>query len=139
MDVLTALALAFILGIGILSAKAETLYKATCELRDIVMLTITKTVVPLLPLYIFGIFLNMTAEGTVASVLGVFIKVIGVVFALHILWLVFLYLIAGTIEGFSGTVEEISDDKRRLKVKISMFGRDTSVELGTADVSVETY
>ena len=48
-------------------------------------------------------------------------------------------IIDGPFEGFSGTVEEISDDKRRLKVKISMFGRDTSVELGTADVSVETY
>lgn len=99
MDVLTALALAFILGLGILSARAETLYKATIEMRDIVMLTITKSVVPLLPLYIFGIFLNMTAEGTVVSVLGVFIKVIGVVFLLHILWLVVLYLVAGTIGG----------------------------------------
>ncbi len=40
----------------------------------------------------------------------------------------------GPFEGFMGTVEELSDDKRKIKVKISMFGRDTSVELDTADV-----
>ena len=40
----------------------------------------------------------------------------------------------GPFEGFMGTVEELSDDTRKIKVKISMFGRDTSVELDTADV-----
>lgn len=98
LDVMTALFLAFILGLGILATKSETLYKATTEMRDIVMLAITKSIVPLLPVYIFGIFLNMTAEGTVAHVLGVFIKVIGVVFALQLVWLVLLYVAAGIID-----------------------------------------
>ncbi|MBR4942363.1 MAG: transcription termination/antitermination factor NusG [Clostridia bacterium] len=43
----------------------------------------------------------------------------------------------GPFEGFMGTVEELSDDKRKVKVKISMFGRDTSVELDTADVEID--
>lgn len=43
----------------------------------------------------------------------------------------------GPFEGFMGTVEELSDDKRKVKVKISMFGRDTSVELDTADVEAD--
>lgn len=98
LDVMSALFLAFILGLGILSTKSETLYKATTELRDIVMLAITKSIVPLLPLYIFSIFISMTAEGTVTQVLGTFFKVIIVVFALQVVWLVGLYLAAGIID-----------------------------------------
>ena len=40
----------------------------------------------------------------------------------------------GPFEGFMGIVEELSDDKRKVKVKISMCGRDTSFELDTVDV-----
>lgn len=50
--------------------------------------------VPLLPIYIFGIFLNMTHSGQVFSILMVFIKIIGVIFVLHIFLLVFQYSVA---------------------------------------------
>ena len=43
----------------------------------------------------------------------------------------------GPFEGFMGIVEALSDDKRKVKVKISMFGRDTSVELDTVDVEAD--
>ena len=51
-------------------------------------------ILPLLPIYIFGIFLNMTHSGQVFSILMVFIKIIGVIFLLHIFLLVFQYCIA---------------------------------------------
>ncbi len=38
-------------------------------------------------------------------------------------------VISGPFEGFMGTVEEINNEKQVLKVKVSMFGRDTPVEL----------
>ena len=97
MDVLSALALAVILGLGILRTQSETLHRIACESREIIMFAIAKAIVPLLPVYVFGIFLNMTFTGTVITVIGVFIKVIGVVFVLHVLWLVLLYLVAGTL------------------------------------------
>lgn len=97
MDVLSALALAVILGLGILRTNSTTLHHLACELREIIMFAISKAIVPLLPIYIFDIFLHMTAEGSVITVIGVFIKVIGVVFALHVLWLILLYLIAGSV------------------------------------------
>jgi len=43
----------------------------------------------------------------------------------------------GPLEGFIGTVEEISLDKNRVRVTVSMFGRETSVELELSQVEVE--
>ncbi len=58
------------------------------EFRRIVSMVIEKVIIPLLPVYIFGIFLNMTYSGEVASILSTFAKIIGVIFLMHILWLI---------------------------------------------------
>lgn len=42
---------------------------------------IERAIVPLLPLYIFGIFLKMGAEGQVAGILSLFLKIIALIFA----------------------------------------------------------
>lgn len=85
MSVMTALITAFVLGIGSASFSAESsLRKLLCEFRTIVSALIAKVVIPLLPIYIFGIFLNMTVAGQVASILGTFAKIIAVIFAMHI-------------------------------------------------------
>ncbi|MBQ7279365.1 MAG: dicarboxylate/amino acid:cation symporter [Bacteroidales bacterium] len=97
LDVLSALVLAFMLGLGIVHTHAHTIQNFMCELRDIIMLVIEKAVVPLLPLYIFGIFLTMTSKGEIGSVLHTFLYVVLIIFALHVLWLVGLYLIAGAV------------------------------------------
>lgn len=97
LDVLSALALAFMLGLGITATRANVLKQGLLELRSVIMLVIEKAVVPLLPLYIFGIFLQMSASGEVGQVLKTFMIVIIVIFALHILWLLFLYVVAGVV------------------------------------------
>ena len=38
-------------------------------------------------------------------------------------------IIDGPLEGFIGTVEEIDIEKNRVRVTVSMFGRETPVEL----------
>ena len=38
-------------------------------------------------------------------------------------------IIDGPLEGFVGTVEELDLEKNRIRVTVSMFGRDTPVEL----------
>lgn len=43
-------------------------------------------------------------------------------------------VISGPFESFMGTVEDINNDKQVLTVKVSMFGRDTPVELEFAQV-----
>lgn len=42
---------------------------------------------------------------------------------------------AGPLSGFIGVVDEISADKKTVKVTASMFGRETKVELGSMEVS----
>ena len=63
------------------------------------MLVISKMIIPLLPLYIFGIFLQMGAEGHVGAVLGMFIKIILIIFLMHVTVLLLQFLIAGAVSG----------------------------------------
>ena len=76
MNVMTALVLAFVLGLGLAALdNRNTLKDAVHDFEMVVVKTISTAIIPLLPLYIFGIFLNMTYVGQVFSILTVFIKV----------------------------------------------------------------
>lgn len=94
MSVMTALVISFILGIGASRLKGDVIRKGLDEFRIIVDMVIRRAIVPLLPLYIFGIFLNMTVTGEVAVVLGAFLKIILVIFGLHIFLLIAQYSVA---------------------------------------------
>ena len=96
MTVMSALVLAFVLGFSCAIAPDSTpmLKKIIGDFRNVIQLVIMKIIIPLLPFYIFSIFLNMTASGTVAPVLATFIKIIAVIFVLHIGVLVLQYCIA---------------------------------------------
>ena len=74
MGVMTALVLAFTAGLGLASTQNETLMKATHGFEEIMVKTIKAAIIPLLPLYIFGIFLDMSYVGKVFSILSLFIK-----------------------------------------------------------------
>ncbi len=97
MDVMTALVFAFVFGLCIAHLELPTLKSFFGEFRRAIARTIEKLIIPLLPLYIFGIFLNMTQSGQVFSVLKVFALIILVIFALHILILVYEFCIAGAV------------------------------------------
>lgn len=94
-DIMSALVISFILGICIAYSQYNYLQGVFNDFQDVVMSIINRVIIPLLPLFIFGIFLNMTYSGQVFIILGTFIKVIGVIFVLHILLLVIQYVIAG--------------------------------------------
>lgn len=99
LNVMTALVMAFTLGLGMANLNTGYLKNVFIDFRDIIVKTIQKVILPLLPIYIFGIFFNMTHSGQVFNVLSVFIKIIGIIFILHILLLIFQYIIAGIIAG----------------------------------------
>ena len=80
MNVMTALVLAFTLGLGLASLHSDALKNVARDFQEIIVRMISAVILPLLPIYIFGIFLNMTHSGQVFSILMVFIKIIGVIF-----------------------------------------------------------
>lgn len=94
MGVMSALVLAFVLGLGIAYLDSEYMKNVARDFKDIMVKTISAVILPLLPLYIFSIFLNMTHSGQVYSILLLFIKVILIIFILHIFLLVFQYSVA---------------------------------------------
>lgn len=98
MDVMTALVLSFMLGIGIaVTDRGDTLRNAFNELEQIVMNTIAKAVIPLLPLFIMGLFMDMTASGKVGPVLKAFVSIIGIIFIMTVVLLVAQFCIAGIV------------------------------------------
>lgn len=94
MNVMTALVLAFTLGLGLAYQSSETLKQVARDFQEIIVRMISAVILPLLPIYIFGIFLNMTHSGQVFGILAVFIKIIGIIFVLHIFVLVLQYCTA---------------------------------------------
>lgn len=96
MGVMTALLVAFTIGLGLAAIKGHTLQHAMDDLRDIVEKVISVVIIPILPFHIFGIFANMTQGGQIASIMSIFAKVFIIIISLHILILLIQYSIAGT-------------------------------------------
>jgi Na+/H+-dicarboxylate symporter len=97
MGVMTALLIAFTLGLGIAAIKGDALQKGMNEFRDIIELVIEKIIIPLLPLHILGIFANMTQGGQVSAIMSVFAKVFVMIILLHLFFLAVQYTTAGTL------------------------------------------
>lgn len=97
MGVMSALILAFTLGLGMSVIDGNRLKLAMDDFKDIIDKVIMTIIIPLLPLYIFGIFLNMTHSGQVAGVMGVFLKIIVVIFVMTVVLLFLQFFIAGMV------------------------------------------
>lgn len=76
MGVMTALILAFVLGLGMAYIHSDKLKGMMDDFKLIIERVISKVIIPLLPFYIFGIFLSMTQSGQVSGILGIFLKLI---------------------------------------------------------------
>jgi len=96
-NVISALVLAFVLGLGMAVIQGSRLKGIMMDFRDIIDKVIVKIIIPLLPIYIFGIFMNMTVSGQVAKVLGVFAQIIVIIFAITAVMLLFQFILAGMV------------------------------------------
>ena len=99
MGVMTALLMAFVIGIGIAVVEGTTLKNFMNEIQTIVEKIITNIIIPFLPLYVAGIFANMTYAGEIVKIMSVFAKVFGIIIILHFVILLIQYTIAGTLAG----------------------------------------
>ncbi|MCM3128047.1 MULTISPECIES: dicarboxylate/amino acid:cation symporter [unclassified Paenibacillus] len=95
--VMTALLLAFTLGLGAAVIKGQALQNVMVDFRAIVEKLIASVIIPLLPYHIFCVFANLTYGGQVTMILSVFVKVFVMIIVLHILYLVIQYTVAGQI------------------------------------------
>lgn len=100
-SVMTALALAFIFGLGIAATQAEQLKKMSDQGRDIIQLLLEKVIIPLLPIYIAGVFAQMAASGSVFGTLKTFGIVLLLAVIMHWIWIIALYTLAGIKAGKS--------------------------------------
>lgn len=99
MDVMSALLIAFVIGLGIAASKGHTIKDVMNEFQGIVEGIIKVIIIPLLPFHIAGIFANMTYAGQVGTILSVFSKVFGIIIIMHLIILLFQYTVGGTLGG----------------------------------------
>ncbi len=97
MGVMTALVTAFLLGLGIAVVNGKTLFNVVSEFQKIIEKVIENIIIPLLPVYIVGIFSKMAFTGEVFKIMGVFGKVFLLVIIVHISYLILQFIIAGGI------------------------------------------
>ena len=103
LDTLSAVVLAFMLGLCLSALKGKTigmtLYNAIKDFNGIVDTVLNKAVVPLLPLFICGTFVDMTHSGKTFTILGILWKVFLTVIIMHLVFIVFQFIVAGAISG----------------------------------------
>lgn len=103
LDTLSAVVLAFILGLCLSNMKGKTigmtLYNGLKDFNGIVDAVLNRVIVPLLPLFICGTFVDMTRSGKTFTILGILWKVFLTVIIMHIIFIVLQFLLAGAISG----------------------------------------
>ena len=101
LDTLAAVLFAFIIGLGISTMRGkeigEYLYNVFKELSTIIDKVLRVSIIPLLPLYICGTFVDMTRSGKTFVILGILWKVFLVVIIMHLIYLLIAFLVSGTI------------------------------------------
>ncbi|AIX99644.1 Na+/H+-dicarboxylate symporter [Arthrobacter sp. PAMC 25486] len=99
--VMSALVLAFVLGIGLTAFHSKVLFRGAVEFRTIIESVIRRIIVPALPLFIFGIFMDLSASGSAMTVVTKFLLVAIVSFALTFIVLLAQYSVAGAMSGIN--------------------------------------
>lgn len=103
LDVTGAIVFSFVMGVGISALKTKGsgkyLYGFFKEFSEIISNVLSAVIIPFLPVYIFGNFLNLSYSGSVFSILSIFWKVFLLIIALHLLYVGFLFFVAGGVSG----------------------------------------
>ena len=101
LDTISAVTLAFVLGLCLSSMRGktigDTLYNTMSDFSAIIDKVLHSVIIPLLPLYICGTFTNMTYSGKTFAILGILWKVFLVVIAMHLIYIVLQFLVAGLV------------------------------------------
>lgn len=101
LDTLSAVVLAFVLGLCLSTMRGKeigtTLYDAVKDFSGIIDKVLHTVIIPLLPLYICGTFVDMTKSGKTFAILSILWKVFLVVIIMHLICITIQFFIAGTV------------------------------------------
>lgn len=95
MEVMSALVLSVLIGLAAAWTKAKNTIRLLEEFQKMILLIVTKVVIPILPFFIAATFCTLSYEGTITKQLPVFIQVIIIVLIGHYIWLALLYGVSG--------------------------------------------
>ena len=99
MSVMSALAFSILIGLAATWTKAETVIRLLDEFQQIVLMIVSKIVIPILPVFIALTFWSLAYEGTITEQLPVFLKVVLIVMVGHFIWMAVLYAVGGIYSG----------------------------------------
>ncbi|MCY6372083.1 dicarboxylate/amino acid:cation symporter [Clostridium ganghwense] len=99
MGVMTALVMAFMLGLGMSYIKGKTLFDVMKDFQNIVTLVVKNVIIPFVPVYIMGIFIKLTIAGEIFKTLKAFSSVYAIVLLLQVAYILMQYGLAWFVSG----------------------------------------
>lgn len=111
--------------------KGETLEQVFIDLQDTISAVLNKFIIPMLPFYVFGNFLNLSFKGDAFEVIGAFLPVYILIVVQHFLYLGIMFFLGTRVSGssFSETV------KHSFQAYATGFGTQSSA--ATVPVSIQ--
>ena len=101
LDTLSAVVLAFVLGLCMSTLRGktigDTLYNGMKDFSGIIDQVLHSVIIPLLPLYVCGTFIDMTKSGKTFAILGILWKVFLVVIIMHLVCIFLQFCVAGAV------------------------------------------
>lgn len=95
MPVMSALVISLVAGLAATWTKAKTVIKLLDEFQQMVLVIVTKIIIPILPIYIALVFCGLGYNGTITQQLPAFLGIIAIVLVGHFIWMAVLYGVAG--------------------------------------------
>ncbi|MCL2415056.1 MAG: dicarboxylate/amino acid:cation symporter [Bacteroidales bacterium] len=130
-SVMPAIVLAFIFGLSISAIRSKesaegaennVLYRFFNEFSQVIGLVLKKAIIPLLPIFIGGTFVNLAVSGVAFTILNVLWKVILIIIALHTVYLFILFMIS----GFIGKRNPFTMMKNQIPAYLTALGTQSS-------------
>lgn len=95
--VMTALVLAFLLGLGMANSKGTSLLNVIKDLQEIITRTLNGVIIPLIPVYIAGLFCKIAAEGELVQTIQMFVKLFIMILIFQWLYIAFQFLVSSIV------------------------------------------
>ncbi len=99
MGVMTALVLAFLLGLGMARLESKHLFNAVMDFHKIIQAVVRYILIPLIPIHIAGIFAKITATGEIFATIKAFAAVFALILVLQLAYIIVQYTLAWVVSG----------------------------------------